>query len=49
MVAAPVTRITVVPHPAAQQQLGRQSVYVVGNGDTVTAREVKGAGWSGDW
>jgi membrane fusion protein (multidrug efflux system) len=38
----------VVPQRAVQQQLGRQSVYVVGKGDTVTAREVKGAGWSGE-
>jgi membrane fusion protein (multidrug efflux system) len=38
----------VVPQRAVQQQLGRQSVYVVGKGDTVAAREVKGAGWSGD-
>lgn len=38
----------VVPQRAVQQQLGRQSVYVVGKGDTVAAREVKGSGWSGD-
>jgi membrane fusion protein (multidrug efflux system) len=38
----------VVPQRAVQQQLGRQSVFVVGKGDTVTAREVKGAGWSGE-
>jgi membrane fusion protein (multidrug efflux system) len=38
----------VVPQRAVQQQLGRQSVYVVGKGDTVTAREVTGAGWSGE-
>jgi membrane fusion protein (multidrug efflux system) len=38
----------VVPQRAVMQQLGRQSVYVVGKGDTVTAREVKGAGWSGE-
>ena len=38
----------VVPQRAVQQQLGRQSVYVVGKGDTVAAREVKGAGWSGE-
>ncbi len=37
----------VIPQRAVQQQLGRQSVYVVGKGDTVAAREVKGAGWSG--
>lgn len=40
----------VVPQRAVQQQLGRQSVYVVGKGDTVAAREVKAAGWTGgDW
>jgi membrane fusion protein (multidrug efflux system) len=38
----------VVPQRAVMQQLGRQSVYVVGKGDTVSAREVKGAGWSGE-
>lgn len=38
----------VVPQRAVQQQLGRQSVYVVGKGDTVAAREVKGAGWAGN-
>ena len=38
----------VVPQRAVQQQLGRQSVYVVGKGDTVSAREVTGAGWAGD-
>ena len=38
----------VIPQRAVQQQLGRQSVYVVGKGDTVLAREVKGAGWSGN-
>jgi membrane fusion protein (multidrug efflux system) len=37
----------VVPQRAVQQQLGRQSVYVVGKGDTVSAREVKGAEWAG--
>ena len=37
----------VVPQRAVQQQLGRQSVFVVGKGDSVAAREVKGAGWSG--
>lgn len=40
----------VIPQRAVLQQLGRQSVYVVGKGDTVSAREVKGAGWTGgDW
>ena len=38
----------VIPQRAVQQQLGRQSVYVVGKGDTVAAREVKGAGWTGE-
>lgn len=38
----------VVPQRAVQQQLGRLSVYVVGKGDTVSAREVKGAGWAGE-
>ncbi|HET7552585.1 MAG TPA: efflux RND transporter periplasmic adaptor subunit [Gemmatimonadaceae bacterium] len=38
----------VIPQRAVQQQLGRQSVYVVGKGDTVAAREVKGAGWMGE-
>lgn len=37
----------VVPQRAVQQQLGRQSVYVLGKGDTVIAREVKGAMWAG--
>lgn len=38
----------VVPQRAVLQQLGRQSVYVVGKGDTIAAREVKAAGWTGD-
>ncbi|HEX5435875.1 MAG TPA: efflux RND transporter periplasmic adaptor subunit [Gemmatimonadaceae bacterium] len=37
----------VVPQRAVLQQLGQQSVYVVGAGDTVRAREVAAAGWSG--
>ncbi|HET7564120.1 MAG TPA: efflux RND transporter periplasmic adaptor subunit [Gemmatimonadaceae bacterium] len=40
----------VVPQRAVLQQLGVQSVYVVGKGDTVAARPVKAAGWTGnDW
>lgn len=38
----------IVPQRAVMQQLGRQSVYVVGKGDTVAARSVVGAGWVGD-
>jgi membrane fusion protein (multidrug efflux system) len=39
-----------VPQRAVLQQMGRQVVYVVGQGDTVTAREVKTSSWSGnDW
>lgn len=38
----------VIPQRAVLQQLARQSVYVVGRGDTVAAREVKGRGWTGD-
>ena len=37
----------VVPQRAVQQQLGQQSVYVVGKGDTVSARRVMAAGWTG--
>jgi membrane fusion protein (multidrug efflux system) len=36
-----------VPQRAVQQGLGRQFVYVVGAGDTVTARDVKTGPWSG--
>ena len=36
-----------VPQRAVQQGLGRQFVYVVGVGDTVTARDVKPGPWSG--
>jgi membrane fusion protein (multidrug efflux system) len=36
-----------VPQRAVQQGLGRQYVYVVGAGDTVTARDVKTGPWSG--
>jgi membrane fusion protein (multidrug efflux system) len=38
----------VVPQRAVMQQLGRQSVYVVGKGDSVSVRSVVGAGWVGD-
>jgi len=38
----------VVPQRAVMQQLGRQSVYVVGKGDSVSVRSVIGAGWVGD-
>ena len=37
----------VIPQRAVLQQLGRQSVYVVGKGDTVSARPVEAAGWTG--
>ena len=37
-----------VPQRAVQQGLGRQFVYVVGAGDTVTARDVQPGAWSGD-
>lgn len=37
----------VIPQRAVLQQLGEQSVFVVGKGDTVHAREVTAAGWSG--
>jgi membrane fusion protein (multidrug efflux system) len=37
-----------VPQRAVQQGLGRQYVYVVGAGDTVTARDVKTGPWSGN-
>jgi membrane fusion protein (multidrug efflux system) len=36
-----------VPQRAVQQGLGRQFVYVVGVGDTVTARDVNPGPWSG--
>ena len=38
----------VVPQRAVMQQLGRQSVYVVGKGDSVSVRSVVGAGWVGN-
>jgi membrane fusion protein (multidrug efflux system) len=37
-----------VPQRAVQQGLGRQFVYVVGVGDTVTARDVNPGQWSGN-
>lgn len=40
----------VVPQRAVIQQMGRQTVYVVGAGNRVASREVKATGWSGgDW
>ena len=36
-----------VPQRAVQQGLGRQFVYVVGTGDTVTAHDVKPGVWNG--
>ena len=36
-----------VPQRAVQQALGRQFVYVVGQGDTVSARDVQPGPWSG--
>jgi membrane fusion protein (multidrug efflux system) len=37
-----------IPQRAVQQALGRQFVYVVGKGDTVTARDVQPGPWSGN-
>jgi membrane fusion protein (multidrug efflux system) len=37
-----------VPQRSVQQGLGRQFVYVVGVGDTATARDVRTGPWSGD-
>lgn len=37
-----------VPRRAVQQSLGRQFVLVVGQGDTVAARDVQTGAWSGD-
>jgi len=37
-----------VPQRAVQQGLGRQFVYIVGVGDTVTARDVNPGQWSGN-
>jgi membrane fusion protein, multidrug efflux system len=36
-----------VPQRAVQQALGRQFVYLVGRGDTVTSRDVQPGPWSG--
>jgi membrane fusion protein (multidrug efflux system) len=36
-----------VPQRAVQQALGRQFVYVVGQGDTVVSRDVQPGPWSG--
>jgi membrane fusion protein (multidrug efflux system) len=38
----------VVPQRAVIQQMGRQIVYLVGAGDSVSTREVQGNAWSGD-
>lgn len=39
-----------VPQRAVQQGLGRQFVYVVGAGDTISARDVQPGPWTGtDW
>jgi membrane fusion protein (multidrug efflux system) len=37
-----------VPQRAVQQSLGRQFIYVMGSGDTVTARDVEPGPWSGN-
>jgi len=37
-----------VPQRAVLQQLGRQTVFVVGAGDTVQVRDVQATSWSGD-
>jgi membrane fusion protein (multidrug efflux system) len=37
-----------VPQRAVQQALGRQFVYVVGKGDTVTTRDIEPGPWSGN-
>lgn len=37
-----------VPQRAVQQQLGRRLVYVVGQGDTVAARDIQVGSWTGD-
>lgn len=38
----------VVPQRAVIQAMGRQSVYVVGAGDTVRVKDVTASGWTGD-
>jgi membrane fusion protein, multidrug efflux system len=42
------SRALAVPQRAVLQGLGRQFVYVVGEGDTVSARDVVPGPWSGD-
>jgi membrane fusion protein (multidrug efflux system) len=37
-----------IPQRAVQQQMGRRLVYLVGNGDTVAARDLELGRWSGD-
>lgn len=37
-----------IPQRAVQTGMGRQFVYVVGNGDTVQTRDVQAGPWSGD-
>ena len=37
-----------IPQRAVQSGLGRQFVYIVGKGDTVSARDVQPGRWSGD-
>lgn len=41
-------RAILVPQRAVLQQMGRQSVFVVGPGDTVQVRDVEATGWNGD-
>ncbi|HSU96966.1 MAG TPA: efflux RND transporter periplasmic adaptor subunit [Gemmatimonadaceae bacterium] len=44
------TNAIVIPQRAVLQQMGRQSVYVVGPDNKVAAREVKATTWTGnDW
>ena len=38
-----------VPRRAVQQSLDQQFVLVVGQGDTVAARDIEAGTWSGDW
>jgi membrane fusion protein (multidrug efflux system) len=38
----------VVPQRAVVQAMGRQSVYVVGAGDTVQVKDVSASTWTGD-
>lgn len=37
-----------IPQRAVVQSLGRQSVYVLGSGDTVQSRDVRATAWMGD-